>query len=278
MIAAIIIFGISFKLAIILVLIRSSIGFSAMYQRLKKVIGVSQTEQDVNYLARGLIQECEARSMQFASESVEETTLLEEPEKAEAAPTKVQSFFRLMKQKIDSSSPQASESKPRTAEAFGGLLENSQARGSQQPLPDWQVCSPVDVVSKVSPPEHLPTVPASMLPALDSSLQRKHYAGLPGLRGASLSGVQRAIPLTPISHNPKKPANGSPRIRSKLAVKLEKKLESLDSRVSLASTLPRREVLLQKLDRLIRNHSRKLAQKGKAALPVIVEDELAISN
>lgn len=278
MISAIIIVGISFKLAIILVLIRSSIGFSAMYQRLKKVIGVSQVEQDVNYLARGLILECEARSVQFASESVEETTLLEEPEKAEAAPTKVQSFFRLMKQKIDSSSPHASESKPRTAEAFEGLLEHSQARGPlQQLLPDWQVCSPVDVVSKVSPPEDLPTVPASMLPALDSSLQRKHYAGLPGLRGASLSGVQRGIPLTPISHN-KKPANGNPRIRSKLAVKLEKKLESLDSRVSLASTLPRREVLLQKLDRLIRNHSRKLAQKGKAALPVIVEDELAISN
>jgi hypothetical protein len=276
MISAIIIVGISLKLAVILVLIRTSIGFSTMYQRLKQSISFTQNHSEVNSLAAGLIQEFEDRTALFTSESVEETTLLEESEKPAASPKKSEGFFSLMKQKIDS---KASDRRARKSPAMGRPSEANQPWSLVRPASlGQQACSPVDVVSKTCPSEDVPTAPVSLHPALFSSLLMQHAAGLAGARRAARSDVQRVPQLTLIPDHSKKPAKGSSRIRSRLAVKLEKKLESLDARVSLASTLPRQEVLLHKLDKLARNHSKKQAQMGRTELPVVFEDERALSN
>ena len=151
MISAIIIIGISLKLAIILVLIRTSIGFSVMYQRLKQAICLSQSDPETNYLASGLIQEYEAGSMKFCSESVEETTLLEESEKAPATPSKAEGYFSLMKQKIDSKPSKTSDKRARKAQTAGRPSEVTGCSShfeQQQPRP--QAGSPVDVGSKAS--------------------------------------------------------------------------------------------------------------------------------
>jgi hypothetical protein len=279
MISAIIIVGISLKLAIILVLIRTSIGFSAMYQRLKHTFTLSQEETEVNYLASGLIQEYEARSVPLTSESVEETTLLEESDKATLSPSKVQSFFALMKHESDSKPSKACQRKPRKTLAPEPelLQEASHCSGiPQRRQSDWQVCSPVDVVSKSLPSDDKPTAPVSVRPVMDGWFQQNSQ-GLPADCSATLPANQSAPQLAPITSHIK-PAKGRLRIRSKLAVKLEKKLDSLDYRVSRASACPRQEVLLQKLDKLIRNHAKKLAQTGRTELPVIFEDELVLSN
>ncbi len=277
MISAIIIIGISLKLAIILVLIRTSIGFSVMYQRLKQAICLSQSDPETNYLASGLIQEYEAGSMKFCSESVEETTLLEESEKAPATPSKAEGYFSLMKQKIDSKPSKTSDKRARKAQTAGRPSEVTVCSSHfEQQQPRLQAGSPVDVGSKASLfPAIDPTAPVSAHRVSVGSLDPKRQTAD---QRPSSEGVQPAPHLAPTFTRPKKPAKGPSRIRSKLAVKLEKKLGSLEASVSLASTLPRQEVLLHKLDKLIRHHSKKLAQAGRTELPVISEEEHVLSK
>ena len=276
MISAIIIVGISLKLAIILVLIRTSVGFSAMFQRLKQTLTFAPEEPEIGWLAAGLIRECEARAAQAASESVEETTLLEEAEQPAAAPKRLEGFFSLLKHKADSQSAgnQATRALP------AHRLSKTQApRAPLQPALPGLLASPQARVAFKAPHNHsadFATAPVALL----GSLLLRQVACMAGARCAgpadgpqdsrSTRTADRHKQQQQHHQQPQRPVPAHP--RSRLAVKLEKKLESLEARVSQASTQPRQEVLQHKLEKLSRCHSKRLAQSGRAELPVVHED------
>ena len=276
MIPAIILVGICIKLALIFVLITSSVGYKTLVERLKSKLGFSEVKETV-LLTRNLIEDYE-NAINAMKEIREEKSLKSESEEEEKelSTLTVNSLLSIIRNNTSGKSAQIKANKKSQANQTFEPNHSPPESVSNNRSGLSQEQSPVDIVPKTSF-DDCATAPISISPPFQSLVNIKKFINQSTNSKANDEKTQqKKLKDTSPVFGRKAPINVAPKPRSKLAVKLEKKLAFLESSIYLASIRSQREVLFLKIQRLNRSHRRRHAFLNSTVLQTIEEESCTV--
>lgn len=271
MITEIIIVGVCLKVFIIAGLwVSTAGGFARAWQRVKDRCYFTEEKQTV-YLTRGTIDRYESKfrasfeqlDQKLAEE--EQSTPLDSDESSDCGLSYLRHFFTSLKKRINKKNKKTVQRKWNRKQKLPLLPSHNDPRPLEPESPDS--CSQDVSFALDSESENYPTVPFSNQDTKSDFLNVKQFIQI----SESANRKKDELVKRTLGNHAKNATRPVP--RSKLSLKLERKLSRLGLAISEAERVPKAHIISVKLDRLIRQHIRKSHSRGSTVLAEVPEED-----